>query len=85
MAGVGSNQQAAMQAYHPYGTPDTPMVMHTVLVEVGPSTESAISTGEPGWNYARVSQMTPMVMPDGRAVPATAPLRWHQVFAAGRP
>ena len=85
IARQGGNQAGAMGAYHPYGTAETPMREHLVLVEVGPQTSSGISTGEPGWNYARVSEMTPLVMPDGRAVPASAPLRWAQVFMAGRP
>ena len=79
-----SNQRQVMGSYHPRSSGEVPMVAPGVLVEVGPATQSGISTGEPGWNYARVSEMTPLIMPDGRAIPATAPLRWHQVFMAGR-
>jgi hypothetical protein len=83
IASVGGNQESAMGRYHPAGTADTPMVMPLVLVEVGPQTSAGISTGEPGWNYARVQEMTPLIGPKGEPIPATAPRRWAQVFEAG--
>ena len=64
------HQKAAEQSYHPWGTADTPMVMHMALVQVG-------STG------IAYTDMHPLVMPDGRMIPATAPGRWDQVYAAG--
>lgn len=80
---VGANQEAVMGTYHPYGTADTPMIMPLVLVETGPQTASGISTGEPGWNYARVQEMTPLIGPKGEPIPATGPRRWAQVHEAG--
>jgi hypothetical protein len=65
-------QRAVDAQSHPYGTADTPMVMPMTLVQVG-------STG------IAYQDLTPLVMPDGRMVPATAPHRWFQLYAAGRP
>jgi hypothetical protein len=80
---VGANQDSHMGTYHPHGTADTPMVMPMVLVQVGPQTASGIATGEPGWSYAQVSEMTPLIGPKGEPIPASAPRRWSQVYAAG--
>ncbi len=63
---------AAQQAYHPVGTADTPMVMPMVHVQFGGS-------------GAAVQVMTPLIAPDGRLIPATAPGRWDQVTVSGRP
>lgn len=65
-------QAAAQQAYHPHGTADTPMTMLATHVLISPA-------------GAAVQVMTPLVTPDGRLIPATAPGRWDQVAAAGRP
>lgn len=70
-----SARQAAERSYHPYGTPDTPMVMPVPLVLVGSA----------GIAY---SDMHPLVMPDGRMIPATGNAQWYQLHAvhpAGRP
>jgi hypothetical protein len=65
--------QAAVDANaHPYGTADTPMTMPHVLVQVGSD----------GIAY---QDMRPLIMPDGRMVPATADHTWFQLYAAGRP
>jgi hypothetical protein len=65
--------QAAVNAsYHPAGGADTPMVMPMTLVQIGSD----------GIAY---QDLTPLVMPDGRMIPATAPHRWFQLYAAGRP
>lgn len=60
------------ESYHPVGTADTPMVMPMTRVQVG-------STG------LAYDELTPLVMPDGRMIPATAPHTWFQLYAAGRP
>lgn len=83
IAGLGANQENMMGTYHPHGTGETPMVMPLIMVEVGPQTAAGISTGEPGWNYARVQEMTPLIGPKGEPIAATAPRRWAQVFEAG--
>jgi hypothetical protein len=80
---VGGNQDARMGTYHPHGTAATPMVSPMVLVQVGPQTASGRSSGQPPWNYAQVSEMTPLVGPKGEPIPASAPRRWAQVYAAG--
>lgn len=68
-----STNQARVDAdYHPAGTADTPMVMPMTRVQIG-------STG------LAYDELTPLVMPDGRMVPATAPHTWFQLYAAGRP
>lgn len=67
-----SNAARVDAAYHPWGTEDTPMVMHMALVQVGPD----------GIAY---QDMTPLITPNGAAIPATAPHRWFQLYAAGRP
>ena len=69
---VGSNQQRAMGAYHPYGTADTPMTMpiNRVLMTA---------------DGASVERLTPLITANGAPVPASAPGRWDQVAAAGRP
>lgn len=69
-----SARTRAEQSYHPYGTPDTPMVMPMRLVQVG-------STG------IAYTDMHPLVMPDGRMIPATGNGEWYQLHAvrpAGR-
>ena len=63
-------QRAAEESYHPWGTADTPMVMPMSLVQIG-------STG------IAYQDMTPLVMPDGRMIPATAGHTWFQLYAAG--
>jgi hypothetical protein len=57
---------------HPWGTGDTPMVMPMTLIQIGSD----------GIAY---QDMHPLIMPDGRMIPATAPHRWFQLYAAGRP
>lgn len=68
------SNELAMGDYHPYGTADTPMVMPLVLVQVQP-------TG------VAVQDMAPLYTGGiGHApIPATAPHKWFQLFAAGRP
>ena len=65
-------QARVNETYHPWGTADTPMVMPMTLVQVG-------STG------IAYQDMHPLVMPDGRMIPATASHTWFQLYAAGRP
>ena len=67
-----ANQAQVNEQYHPAGTGDTPMVMPITRVQIG-------STG------MAYDELTPLVMPDGRMVPATAPHTWFQLYAAGRP
>ena len=71
IASVGSANYEAMGAYHPAGTPDTPMVMpiHRVIMTA---------------DGATVERLTPMVTNQG-VIPASAPGQWGQVHAAGRP
>jgi len=64
---------AAQGTYHPYGTPDTPMVMPMVLVQFGPG------------GGAAVEQMVPLITANGAAIPATAPGRYGQVVVSSRP
>jgi hypothetical protein len=67
-------QRHAQQAYHPYGTADTPMVM--------PMTQVLFNPGG-----AMVEVMNVMYVPSGTgAVPvaATAPGQFGQVVMAGR-
>ena len=70
--GTGTAQSQAMGAYHPYGTPDTPMVMPITRV---------VMTAD----GASVERLTPLVTANGAMIPASAPGRWGQVAAAGRP
>jgi hypothetical protein len=65
-------QAAVNEQAHPYGTADTPMVMPLTRIQIG-------STG------LAYDELTPLVMPDGRMIPATAPHTWFQLYAAGRP
>lgn len=67
-----SAQARVNEDYHPAGTGDTPMMMPMHRVQIG-------STG------LAYDELTPLVMPDGRMVPATAPHTWFQLYAAGRP
>lgn len=71
-AGQPANQSAVDAGSHPYGTPDTPMVMPMQLVQIG-------STG------IAYQDLVPLIMPDGRMIPATAPHTWFNLYAAGRP
>jgi hypothetical protein len=41
-----------------------------------------VQVGSTGIAY---QDMVPLVMPDGRMIPATAPHTWFNVHAAGRP
>jgi hypothetical protein len=67
-----ANQARADADAHPYGTADTPMIMPMTLVQIGSD----------GIAY---QDLHPLVMPDGRMIPATAPHEWFQLRAAGRP
>ena len=66
------NQVAVDAQHHPYGTPDTPMVMPMVLVEVGP-------------DGMAMQDMAPLITANGAMIPATAPHTWFNVHAAGGP
>lgn len=66
-AGAGA---AAASSHHPYGTPDTPMLM--------PMTRVVFSGGG-----AAVEQMVPLITANGAPVPATAPGMYGQVAIAG--
>jgi len=59
-------------------TPPAVQVMPLQAVVVGPTT---------GTDYVTLGmqEMTPIFTTDGAAIPATAPGRWQQVKAAGRP
>ncbi len=61
---------AAASSHHPYGTPDTPMLMPMVRVVFG-------------GGGASIEQMVPIVTANGAPVPATAPGRYGQVAIAG--
>ena len=70
-----SGQAQAMGDYHPYGTPDTPMVMPLVAVQF---------TG----SGAQVQGMEPLYVAHGTGavpIPATAPGRFGHVHMAGHP
>ena len=41
-----------------------------------------VQIGSTGLAY---DELTPLVMPDGRMIPASAPHTWFQLYAAGRP
>jgi hypothetical protein len=66
------HQKAVDATFHPWGTADTPMVMPMTLVQIGSD----------GIAY---QDMHPLIMPDGRMIPATADHQWFQLRAAGRP
>lgn len=61
---------AAGAAMHPYGTPDTPMMMPMIRVQ--------FSGGG-----AAVQQMAPLITANGAPVPATVPGHYGHVAIAG--
>lgn len=67
-------QGSSGPAYHPHGTPATPMTM--------PLARVIINGTDVG-----LDELHPIVAGDSQAgiIPATAPGRWGQVVAAGRP
>jgi hypothetical protein len=72
IAGAGGNPAAAMGHFHPSaqipGGMQAPMTCYQVSAD-----------------RVQVQQMTPLYTdPNGAPVPATAPGRWFQVYAAGR-
>ena len=72
VAGVGGNMPAAMGHYHPATTIPGGMLapMARVIVTA---------------DRVQVMQATPLYAdPNGAPIPATAPGRWFQVYAAGR-
>jgi hypothetical protein len=75
IAGQWSNAALhAIAAYHPAVTEATPMTGHVPVVEIN-ANGITLSSAEP--LYAAGSQRAP--------IPATAPGRWQQLHAAGRP
>src|ERR1700748_2902339 len=58
-------------------SPPGPMVMPMPAVIIGPVTGQYVSVG--------AVEMVPIFTADGAAIPATAPGRWAQLRAAGRP
>lgn len=58
--------RAAAGEYHPYGTPDTPMLMPMTRVQFGGA-------------GALVENMTGLVTANGAVIPATAPGQFGQV------
>lgn len=77
VATVGDSTAAAMAAYHPAGTPATPMIMPLQHVQIIPAAD--------GYATVAYQDMTPIWAADGAAIPATAPGGWGQLIAAGRP
>jgi hypothetical protein len=75
---VGAVNAAAMGAYHPVGTKDTPMVMPVAAVTV---------TTAPDGQYSAVAyeEITPIWTTDGAAIPAKSPGNWGQLRRAGQP
>lgn len=58
-------------------SPPAVMVMPMSLVTVQPASSQYVSAG--------MQDMAPLWTADGAAIPATAPGRWGQLRAAGRP
>jgi hypothetical protein len=58
-------------------SPPSVMVMPVALVQVQPASSPYVTAG--------MQDLTPIWSPDGMPVPATAPGRWGQLRAAGRP
>lgn len=72
IAGVGGNQAAAIGHWHPSASIPGGMRAPTVAV---------IVTAD----RVQVSHMTPLYAdPNGAPIPASAPGRWQQIYAAGR-
>jgi hypothetical protein len=77
IAGVGGNQAAAAAGHDPGSLGGVPMTMPVAQVLV---------IAQPG-GYSTIAyhDMPPIFTADGAAVPSTAPGRWGQLAAAGRP
>jgi hypothetical protein len=72
IATVGGNQAAALGHYHPSASIPGGMVM--------PMTSFYVTA-----DRVQVQQMTPLYTdPNAAPIPATAPGRWVQLYAAGR-
>lgn len=71
IADVGTAQQRAMGDYHPYGTPDTPMVQPVAIM--------TYTTGGGSLEMA-----TPLITANGAIIPAVAPGYFGHVPMAGR-
>lgn len=72
IAGVGGNPAAAMGHYHPVATIPGGMV--------APATHVIVTA-----DRVQVHQCAPLYAdPNGAPIPATAPGRWFQLYAAGR-
>jgi hypothetical protein len=78
IAGVGGNQAAAAAGHDPGSLDGVPMTMPVAQVLV---------ITPPGGQYSTITyqDMPPIFTADGAAVPASAPGRWAQLVAAGRP
>ena len=71
IAGVGDAHAQAMGAYHPYGTPDTPMTQPLALM--------TYTT-----HGASLEVLTPLVTANGAIIPASPPGYFGHVAMAGR-
>lgn len=71
ISGTGDVLNQAMGAYHPYGTPDTPMTTPLALM-----TYSA--------NGGSVEMLTPLITANGAIIPASPPGYFGHVPMAGR-
>lgn len=69
-----ASNNVAMGDFHPYGTPDTPMVMPITRIQIRPG-------------GVAVEDMAPLYLggPGHPPMAATAPHTWFQLYAAGRP
>ena len=83
-ARVASGQNAtpgAADGYRPVtggaASPQAIMVMPVSRVTVGPTVSPYVTLG--------MDELVPIWSADGAAIPATAPGRWAQLKAAGRP
>lgn len=75
IASQHASNERAMGTFHPAGTADTPMVMPLVQIEIRPG-------------GVAVQDVSPIYVgggPGHAPIPATAPHRWFQLYAAGRP
>lgn len=71
ISNVGTVNSRAMGDYHPYGTPDTPMVQPVALMTY---------TTEGG----SVEMLTPLITANGAIIPSSPPGYFGHVPMAGR-
>jgi hypothetical protein len=81
VAKVGTVNQVAQQGYTPVtggtASPPSVQVMPLSQIIVRPASSQYVTVG--------MEDLTPIWTPDGAGIPASAPGRWGQLRAAGRP